>query len=49
MLLKVRELLTADQWSKLQQLARARRAEKGTGGEPAPGAQRGNQPPRRWR
>ena len=49
MLLKVRELLTPDQWSKLQQLARARRAEKGNGGEPAPGAQRGNQPPRRWR
>lgn len=49
MLLKVRELLTPDQWSKLQQLARARRAEKGDGGQPAPGAQRGNQPPRRWR
>lgn len=48
MLLKVRELLTPDQWSKLQQLARARRAEKGDGGQPAPGAQRGNQPPRRW-
>jgi periplasmic protein CpxP/Spy len=49
MLLKVRELLTPDQWSKLQELARARRAQKGDGGQPGPGAQRGNQPPRRWR
>jgi Spy/CpxP family protein refolding chaperone len=49
MLLKVRELLTPDQWAKLQELARAHRAEKGAGAPPAPGAQRGNQPPRRWR
>ncbi len=49
MLLKVREVLTPDQWGKLQQLARARRAQKGNGGQPAPGAQSGNQPPRRWR
>jgi Spy/CpxP family protein refolding chaperone len=50
MLLKVREVLTPDQWSKLQELARARRAEKGNGAQPAPGnGQRGNQPPRRWR
>ena len=49
MLLKVRELLTPAQWAQLQELARARRAEKGGGGQPAPGnAQRPNQP-RRWR
>ena len=35
MLLKVRELLTAEQWGKLQELARARRAEKGDGAQPA--------------
>jgi Spy/CpxP family protein refolding chaperone len=49
MLLKVRKLLTPDQWGKLQQLARARRAEKGDGGQPAPGNGQRNNPPRRWR
>ncbi|MDD5565213.1 MAG: periplasmic heavy metal sensor [Thermoanaerobaculaceae bacterium] len=49
MLIKVRELLTPDQWSKLQELARARRAEKGDGAQPGPGAGQRANPPRRWR
>lgn len=34
MLLKTREVLTAEQWGKLRELARERRAEKGKGGPP---------------
>jgi Spy/CpxP family protein refolding chaperone len=46
MLLKTREVLTADQWQKLRELARERRMERGKGGPGAGGTQpRG---PRAW-
>ena len=48
MLLKVRAILTADQWSRLQELVRERREEAAEGLQPTPGAgQRRNQQPRR--
>ena len=49
MLLKVREVLNPEQWAKLQQLARERRAEKGGSAQPGPGAGQRANPPRRWR
>ncbi len=39
MLLKTREVLTADQWQKLRELARERRVERGKGGPGAGAAQ----------
>ncbi|HVN76836.1 MAG TPA: periplasmic heavy metal sensor [Thermoanaerobaculaceae bacterium] len=49
MLLKVRAILTAEQWTRLQDLVRERREEAAEGGQatPGPGLRR-NQPPRRW-
>lgn len=49
MLLKVREVLNPEQWAKLQQLARERRAEKGKGNGDQPGPAQRNNPQRRWR
>ena len=50
MLLKVREVLNPEQWAKLQQLARERRAERGNNNQPPrPGAGQRNAPPQRWR
>jgi Spy/CpxP family protein refolding chaperone len=49
MLLKVRAILTTDQWSRLQELVRERREENVEGAQPTPGAGlKRNQQPRRW-
>jgi Spy/CpxP family protein refolding chaperone len=44
MLLKTREVLTADQWRQLREFARERRMERGRGGRPGAGEQPNNGP-----
>jgi len=48
MLLKVRAILTADQWGRLQELVRERRDEAAEGAQPTPGAGLRRNQPRRW-
>ncbi|MGD1147665.1 MAG: periplasmic heavy metal sensor [Thermoanaerobaculaceae bacterium] len=49
MLVKVRAILTPDQWGRLQELVRERREENAQGNQPTPGAgPKRNQQPRRY-